>query len=243
MDERRDIYAKMSAIMKDIKAVGKDRMNQIQRYSYRGFDDIANMLQPILAKNEVFITSSVLSREQVERVSTKGTPIFCTTLQVKYTFHAPDGSSLDSVVFGEAMDSGDKSTNKAMTFAFKYALAQTFLIPYQMIDGDADSPEVEASPRKVTPEDRKPKYPARQIQDNEARQRLLERNHKLIDECKLDALKISQHLIKNYGASRQYDLTDEQLSHFSEQLRVWRSRINGSNARTEDDHFAQHEAG
>jgi hypothetical protein len=40
------------------------------------------------------------------------------------------------VTFGEAMDSGDKATNKAMSAAYKYALMQTFAIP---TEGDHDS--------------------------------------------------------------------------------------------------------
>lgn len=229
--DTRNIYHRMADIMKDITPVGMGGKNVIQRYDYRKFYDVADMLQPIMAKHQVFITSEVLEREQVERTTSNDKQIFYTTIKVKYTFHAPDGSNLSSVSLGEGMDTGDKSTNKAMTAAFKYALGQAFLIPYQMADSEEESPTV------------KSKYPARKIKDSDSRQRQLETNHKIIDECHLDALKISQHLIKKYGVSRQYDLTDEQLSHFSEQLRLWRSSVNGSNARKDDDHFAQHEAG
>jgi hypothetical protein len=39
--------------------------------------------------------------------------------------------------FGEAMDSGDKATNKAMSAAYKYVTFQTFCIPTEG-DNDAD---------------------------------------------------------------------------------------------------------
>lgn len=48
---------------------------------------------------------------------------------MKFTAYAEDGSSVSSVTIGEAMDSGDKSMNKAMSTAYKYALMQIFCIP------------------------------------------------------------------------------------------------------------------
>ena len=40
-----------------------------------------------------------------------------------------DGSSVQCVVVGEAMDSGDKATNKALSIAYKYMAFQLFSIP------------------------------------------------------------------------------------------------------------------
>ena len=49
------------------------------------------------------------------------------------------------------MDSGDKATNKAMAIAFKYACFQVFCIPTEeMIDPDAESPEVKGKGKKTT---------------------------------------------------------------------------------------------
>ena len=58
---------------------------------------------------------------------------------MRYTFYAKDGSSVQCVVVGEGMDSGDKATNKAMSIAFKYACFQVFCIPTEeMKDPDAE---------------------------------------------------------------------------------------------------------
>jgi len=51
---------------------------------------------------------------------------------------AEDGSKATARTFGEAMDSGDKATNKAMSAAYKYACFQTFAIPTEG-DNDADA--------------------------------------------------------------------------------------------------------
>lgn len=66
-------------------------------------------------------------------------------MKVKYTFYAEDGTSVTATVTGEGMDSGDKSLNKAMSIAFKYACFQVFCIPTEeMVDPDGESHEVQA---------------------------------------------------------------------------------------------------
>ena len=47
------------------------------------------------------------------------------------------------MVFGEAMDSGDKATNKALSAAYKYAALQVFCVPVDADDADHSSHEVE----------------------------------------------------------------------------------------------------
>ena len=56
---------------------------------------------------------------------------------------AEDGSKTTARMIGEAMDSGDKATNKAMSAAYKYAAFQTFAIPTEGTpDADAETHEV-----------------------------------------------------------------------------------------------------
>ena len=64
---------------------------------------------------------------------------YCYTIcKIKYILYR-DGSKYAHVI-GEAMDSGDKGTNKSMAIAFKYACFQVFCIPTEEIkdpDGNA----------------------------------------------------------------------------------------------------------
>jgi len=53
-------------------------------------------------------------------------------------------------MIGEAMDSGDKSSNKAMSAAYKYACFQAFCIPTEG-DNDADNTTHDIAPRIGTP--------------------------------------------------------------------------------------------
>lgn len=115
--------------MQNVEAVGKDRRNQMQGYNFRGIDDLYNMLHEALSKIGVFSVPFVLEDRTEERTTAKGGLLIYRVLKIKYTFYAEDGSSIESIVLGEAMDSGDKGSNKAMSVAHKYALLQIFAIP------------------------------------------------------------------------------------------------------------------
>lgn len=139
------IYAAICATMKDIGAVGKNDVNTFDKYKFRGIDAVMNALSPAMTKNGIFVVPSVLNCEREERISSDGKKnMMYTVLTVQYSFYAEDGSHVDAVVVGEAMDRSDKSTNKAMSAAFKYACFQTFCIPTEelMEDADKDSPEI-----------------------------------------------------------------------------------------------------
>ena len=61
------------------------------------------------------------------------------TVKCEFDFvAAEDGASHCVTVYGEAMDSGDKAKNKAMSAAMKYACLQTFCVPTEG-DNDADA--------------------------------------------------------------------------------------------------------
>lgn len=144
------IYAAMCAVMKDMVAIGKDSTNQQQGFKFRSIDAVYNALNPLLAKHGVFTTPEVLEKTREERTNAKGTVIAFTCLRMRYTFWASDGSSVSCVVEGEGMDSGDKSANKAMAIAHKYALLQTFCIPTEeQKDPDAEVHEVRPDPRRA----------------------------------------------------------------------------------------------
>ena len=128
--------------MKDIGAVSKDSTNGVDGYRYRGIDAVMNALSPALIKNGVVVIPQVLEMKREERVKKDGGGLLYSVVKVKYTFYAEDGSFVDTVVIGEGMDESDKSMNKAMSAAYKYACFQTFCIPTdEMIDSETDSPK------------------------------------------------------------------------------------------------------
>jgi len=141
-----NIYTLIPKIMNDISPIGKDSKNTGQGYSFRGIDAVYNELHSILAKYGVFTAPEAVSIERSNHTSAKGSVLFYSVVTMKYTFYAPDGSSITTSVVGEGMDSGDKATNKAMAVAHKYALLQVFCIPTDdPKDPEIDSHEVAVS--------------------------------------------------------------------------------------------------
>lgn len=135
------IYAAISNIIADCPAISKGQKNAQQGFMYRGVDVVMNVFQPLLAKHRVFVVPEVLESQREERKTSKGGNLIYTVLKVKYTFYAEDGSSVSAITQGEGMDSADKSSNKAMSVAFKYACFQVFCIPTEeMKDPDAETP-------------------------------------------------------------------------------------------------------
>ena len=127
--------------------ITKDRRNQQQGYNFRGIDDVYNALSPLLAENGLCILPRILSRQCEERKTAKGGTLFYVTVDAEFDFvSSEDGSAHVVRTFGEAMDSGDKATNKAMSAAYKYAAFQAFAIP---TEGDHDA---DAQTHKVVPQ-------------------------------------------------------------------------------------------
>lgn len=142
------IYKAIPCIMGEINAVGKNKKNTQQGFMYRGVDDVMNAINPALVKNNVFIVPEVMEQSREERKTAKGGSLLYSVCRMKFRFYADDGSYVEAVTTGEGMDSGDKSTNKAMAVAFKYACFKVFCIPTEeMKDPDAETPEP-SSPNK-----------------------------------------------------------------------------------------------
>lgn len=138
------IYKAISAVLSDVGAVGKDGQNTFDKYKYRSIDAVMNAMHPAMAKHGVFVTPEVLEQSREERSSKNGGLLIYSITKVRYTFYTEDGSSVTATVIGEGMDKGDKSMNKAMSAAFKYALFQVFCIPTEeFVDSETESPEPE----------------------------------------------------------------------------------------------------
>lgn len=150
-----NVYKAINAVQMALAKVGigKDSKNQAQGFMFRGIDAVYNTLSPLLAQNGLCILPRMISRSCEERVNAKGTALFYVTVEAEFDLvSALDGSKHTIKTFGEAMDSGDKATNKAMSAAYKYACFQAFAIPTEG-DNDADGQTHEvAAKQKANPE-------------------------------------------------------------------------------------------
>lgn len=148
------VYKAITAVQADLcrEGITKDRKNTQQGYNFRGIDDVYNALSPIMAKHGLCILPRILSRACEERATKSGGTMSYVTVEAEFDFvAAEDGSKHTVKTYGEAMDSADKATNKAMSAAYKYAAFQAFAIPTEG-DNDADAhtpePAVKKAPAK-----------------------------------------------------------------------------------------------
>lgn len=156
------VFPAIAAVMGDLskEGIGKNRKNEQQRYTFRGIDDVYNELAPVLAKHKLLMLPRIISREVVERQSTRGMPLFYVTVEAEFDLvSAEDGSQHTIRTYGEAMDSADKATNKAMSAAYKYAAVQAFCIPTEG-DNDADATTPDVAPRQAKAQPRQREKPA-----------------------------------------------------------------------------------
>lgn len=140
--EEKLIYGKMVSILKETKAISKSEKNQQQGFKFRGIDNVMNELHEIFSKNEVFILQEVQGFTTENRITKSGGTNTFTRATIKFKYVTTDGSFVETTNVGEAMDSGDKGMNKAMSIALKYSLLQMFLIPTEeQKDSDSTTPE------------------------------------------------------------------------------------------------------
>jgi hypothetical protein len=200
------IYQKIPAIMTDISAISKSRNNTVQNFKFRGIDDIYNELHPLLAKHEVFTVPEILSREYKERTTKNGSLMTERVLTIRYTFYAVDGSFIQATVDGEAMDTGDKATNKCMSIAHKYALLQIFCIPTE------DSGDDKKDPDFISHEKIQPRKSSFKIGPEET-QRIKE----LCEDKKMTGTELAEHVLKEYGCKFNY-LSEIEYIHLRDYL-------------------------
>lgn len=137
--ENPKIYTSLCAIQKEIGAIGKDKKNVQQNFMFRSIDQVMNTLHPLLAEYGVCVIPEVIDSHREERQTKSGGNLIYTIHTIRYHFTAVDGSEACATVVGEGMDSADKSSNKAMAVAYKYACFQVFCIPTdEMAKADPD---------------------------------------------------------------------------------------------------------
>lgn len=157
-----DVYRAICEVATGISrdGIAKGRRNEQQGYGFRGIDDVYNALSALLANADLCILPRMLSRSQEERMTAAGKTLFYVVVQADFDFvSARDGSRHTVTMYGEAMDSGDKATNKAMSAAYKYAAMQAFCIPTEgMVDADATThePAPKSAPKPPAPIPPKP---------------------------------------------------------------------------------------
>jgi hypothetical protein len=136
------IVQALNEVMKAVGGVGKNDRNSAQGFNFRGIDAVVNAVSPQLQKYGVVVMPTVLDYEyQSVEIGKNRTVMGHVKVKVTYNFYGANGDTIATTVVGEAMDSGDKATAKAMSVAFRTALLQSLCLPTDDIDPDAQSYE------------------------------------------------------------------------------------------------------
>lgn len=147
------IYIQLNKIVAQVDGLVKDKKNKQQGWSFRGVDDAYNYLHDIFAEHHVFTLPRVMKIDREERATKAGGVLIYTMLTMEYDFIADDGSRVTACVIGEAMDTSDKSCNKAMSVAHKMALFQITMLPTLL---SADTDEETPHPAPQLPKEKLP---------------------------------------------------------------------------------------
>lgn len=142
-------------VMKRVKAVAKTEKVKDTQYmkgfDFRGIDNVLNAVGPRFREIGIIAIPHVLDLA-TDRVETLKDGNRRATnyarITIRYEFVGPAGDSLTCEVVGEAMDSGDKATSKAMSVAFRTALIQVLALPTQE-ERDPDHDLYELAPAKT----------------------------------------------------------------------------------------------
>ena len=144
--ETKEITKAILAVMRSVKGIDKNLTVGTGNSSYKGVSDkdVKNIIGEAMEKNGLCILpTGVDAKTQVDRW-VENTPygektkqnVF-TEVKTKYLLMHESGESIEIQGYGHGVDSQDKSAGKATTYALKYTLLYTFLVPTGTID-DSD---------------------------------------------------------------------------------------------------------
>lgn len=124
-----NIYQAMNAVMAEVYFVQKKKSAGLT-YTFAGETTILDMVRDSMVKHGIVMYPAGVRDLRLETyTTTKGNSMNRVVGIFSFIFaHAPSGTTMQVETLGEGADSGDKSANKAMTGAKKYALLQSLLL-------------------------------------------------------------------------------------------------------------------
>lgn len=148
-----NIYERLSLITAEIGVVEKNLKVQVNKNSsYKAVSerDVLDAVKPIEEKYRVYsypVVRNVIDRDTLVKESEYNgtitrTNTFFLRVETIYRFVNMDKPEeyIETTVYGDGLDTGDKATGKAMTYADKYALMKAYKI------STGDDPDKDASP-------------------------------------------------------------------------------------------------
>lgn len=150
-----NIYEKLSLVTEEIGVIEKGltvQINKVNSYKAVSERDVLDAVKPIERKYRIYsypakrevIDKDILVKETEYNGNITKTNTLFMRINTTYRFVNLDNPNefIETTVYGDGLDTGDKAPGKAMTYADKYALMKA----YKLSTGD--DPDKEASPEK-----------------------------------------------------------------------------------------------
>ena len=112
--------------------ISKDSKQKFQNYDYRGVDQVLGVISALHVKYGINVKVADISDFKMEqRVDGKGKPVTHMTALYEWGFvNTDDGEDVDYCFsIGEGMDTGDKSSGKMQSYAYKNMMFYRYEIP------------------------------------------------------------------------------------------------------------------
>jgi hypothetical protein len=138
-----------TAVMDEIRSVGKGDFNQDQGFRFRGVDSVVNATGPAFRTHGIkVIPKRIVDIVRTEYETKRGTRMVNKEVTVEWEVRGPKGDSFTGESVGEAADAGDKSISKAQSVAYRVFLLEALNIPTGNADPDEESHERASAPVK-----------------------------------------------------------------------------------------------
>ena len=134
------VQQRFVAAMRDVASVGKGEQANMGRggsFKFRGIDAVMNAVGPAFRTHGLFLMPELLNQEY-ERVPRGNGGMMISTVGT-VCFHVmceESGQEITGVSVGEANDTADKATAKAMSVALRTFILQSMVLPTDEPDPD-----------------------------------------------------------------------------------------------------------
>ena len=137
------------AVMAEVKGIEKSMKVGSGNYAYQGVadKDVKQVIGRAMSKNGLSLLPTKITPRNTVTVVDGKSKIFL-EVDTEYLLLHTSGESMKLAGYGHAQDNGDKAAGKATTYALKYTLLYTFLVPTGEID-DTDATHSEDLAKKT----------------------------------------------------------------------------------------------
>lgn len=149
------VFTALDQVRQDIDALGISKKREVKdgvRFKFRGIDDVMDTFSGPMARAKLLATPHFGGRVVTERVTAGGKANYNTSVEgsIEFTSLVDGSKHVAGPFYGEANDTGDKSTAKAQSISFRQGMLLTFVVPL----GPAMDPEADEDQQRDAADDK-----------------------------------------------------------------------------------------